>query len=647
VRRLPTLLAALAVAALAAPAAASAHATLLRTTPANGAILERAPRVVSVLFDDTVRVGGGNAAVANATGASVQSGPARAHGRLLTIPLADHLGRGSYSARWSIVSDDGHREEGVIAFSVGTGLPPRAVLTARTPLGWWAVGFRFLFYAGLLAAGGIALFGLKRELRRELRVPLAHALFAALLLAFLGASGVVHAAPAGTRNAHVLDVALAVALVGAAAAALAPRSERLLYVAGACAFALVAAPTLSGHALDPNQPRWLSVPADLAHTAAASAWLGGLVALLALVPRLSAPGRAAATRRVSATAFAAVPVLAAAGVLRAVTELSAVHQIWTTSYGRALVIKTALFAPAVVLGWLNRTRLVAAAAALRRSMSIELVLLAGVVAVAVVLVQLRPGRDVAAAPTIAPAGAPQPPALPPEDAVVAGAEDGALAVGVARSPSAVTVTLLGPDGTAAERRVLVDGRPTTRCGPGCYRAGPTQGPPHVAIDGRTLAFALPATAPDAAARLAGATRAYRRASSIVFDESLRSGPTGGVQTRFTVKAPHGLAYTIRGGPKAIVLGARRWDRASARAPWQESQQTPLDVTRPYWTRPTNVRLVAPRTLTFLDRSLPAWFRLTLDAHGRPRTLRMIAAAHFMRDRYVAYDAPVELSPPSR
>src|SRR6516165_1379415 len=279
-----------------------------------------------------------------------------------------------------------------------------------------------------------------------------------------------------------------------------------------------------------HQPRWLSVPADLAHTAAASAWLGGLVALLALVPRLSAPGRAAATRRVSATAFAAVPVLAAAGVLRAVTELSAVHQTWTTSYGRALVIKTALFAPAVVLGWLNRTRLVAAAAALRRSMSIELVLLAGVVAVAVVLVQLRPGRDVAAAPTIAPAGAPQPPALPPEDAVVAGAEDGALAVGVARSPSAVTVTLLGPDGTAAERRVLVDGRPTTRCGPGCYRAGPTQGPPHVAIDGRTLAFALPATAPDAAARLAGATRAYRRASSIVFDESLRSGPTGGVQT---------------------------------------------------------------------------------------------------------------------
>jgi copper transport protein len=647
VRRIATLLAAAALAALAAPVAASAHATLLQMTPANGAILERAPRAVDVRFDDTVRAGSGNAAVANATGASVQAGPAQARGHLLTIPLADHLDRGSYSVRWSIVSDDGHREEGVLAFSVGTGLPPQAVLTARTPLGWWAVGFRFLFYAGVLAAGGLALFGARRDVRRELRVPLAHALFAALLLAFLGASGAVHAAPAGTRNAHVLDVALAISLVGAAAAALAPRSEPLLYLAGACAFALVAAPTLSGHALDPNQRRWLAVPADLAHIAAASAWLGGLVALLALVPRLSAPSRAAATRRISATAFAAVPLLAAAGVLRAVTELSAVHQLWTTSYGRALLVKTALFVPAVALGWLNRTRLLAAVAALRRSVRVELVLLAGVVAVVGVLVALRPGRDAVAARTTAAPAVPQPPVLPPRDAVVAAAEDGALAVGVARSPSAVTVTLLGPDGTGADRTVRVNGGPTTRCGAGCYRARPQSGALRVAIDGRTLVFALPAAAPDASAQLQRATRAYRGASSIAFDESLRSGPTGGVQTRWTVKAPHSLAYTIRRGPQAIVIGTRRWDRASARAPWQKAQQTPLDVTRPYWTRPTNVRLVAPRTLTFLDRSLPAWFRVTLDARGRPRTMRMIAAAHFMSDRYVAYDAPVALSPPSR
>jgi copper transport protein len=600
--------------------------------------------VVTVRFDDIVRVGSGNAAVANAGGGSVQAGPARAQGRVLTIPLRDHLRRGDYSVRWSIVSDDGHLERGVLAFSVGTGVAPgNAVLTAKTPLGWWAVVARIAFYFGLLTAAGLAVFGLRARDLPGLQRPLAHALFFSLLLAFLGVSGVVQEAASGTRNAHVLDVALAVSLVGAAAAALAPRVAWLLPVAGGCALALLAAPTFSGHALDPSQPRWLSIPADLAHTTAAAVWLGGLVALLTLVPRLAT--RAEATRRVSQAAFAAVPLLAAAGVLRAVTELSGVDQLWTTSYGRALLIKSALFVPALALGWLNRARLLEATRALRRSVRGELVLLAAIVGVVAVLVQLRPGRDAATA-VAAPPVAAQPPVLPPKGAVVDAAEAGALAVGVARSPLATTVTLLGPDGTGVNGQVvLVDGARALACGAGCYRGPARPGPLRVTVNGRPLTFAVSRSAPAAAALLARATRAYVGARTIVFDESLRSGPTGGIETRFTVKAPHGLAYRIRGGPDAIVIGAQRWDRTTATAPWVQSQQTPLQVTQTYWRHPTNAHLVAPRTLTFLDRSLPAWFRLTLDRRGRPLRLRMTAAAHFMTEHYLRYDAPVTLSPP--
>jgi hypothetical protein len=75
-----------------------------------------------------------------------------------------------------------------------------------------------------------------------------------------------------------------------------------------------------------------------------------------------------------------------------------------------------------------------------------------------------------------------------------------------------------------------------------------------------------------------------------------------------------------------------------------STQTPLEVTQPYWTSPTNVHFVAPGVLTFLDRRIPAWFRLTL-AGERPARVEMTAAAHFMVDRYVAFDGPVEISPP--
>ena len=93
-----------------------------------------------------------------------------------------------------------------------------------------------------------------------------------------------------------------------------------------------------------------------------------------------------------------------------------------------------------------------------------------------------------------------------------------------------------------------------------------------------------------------------------------------------------------------MIGARRWDQERAGAPWVRSDQTPLDVTQPLWTNATNVHLVAPGVLTFLDRSIPAWFRVTL-AGDRPTRIDMTAAAHFMVERYVGFDVPVDISPP--
>jgi len=95
-----------------------------------------------------------------------------------------------------------------------------------------------------------------------------------------------------------------------------------------------------------------------------------------------------------------------------------------------------------------------------------------------------------------------------------------------------------------------------------------------------------------------------------------------------------------------VIGTRRWDRERSGASWLESQQTLLDVTQPYWQSPTNAHLVAPGVLTFLDRRIPAWFRVRV-AGGRPKLVHMTAAAHFMVDRYVGFDVPAAVSPPSR
>jgi len=391
-------LAVLVLAGLLCPAAASAHARLVRTVPADGAVLARSPRAVVVEFDDTVRLGAGNAAVANSSRRSVLSAPASVAGRTVTLPLERRLPRGDYTARWSVVSEDGHREQGVLAFAVGLGSPPpQAVLTAAPALRSFDLVVRTLYYLGVLVGAGTAVFGLLARplLGARLRRPVAGLLFASLVAAFVGASGLAADAAAGTRFARVLEAALLVALVGAAAAALAPIWAPLLTVAGACAIALTAAPALAGHSLDRGQPRGMAPLLDVAHTLAAAVWLGGLVAALWVLPRAARDPweRRAVLRRFSSAALVAVGVLAVSGIGRAATELGPVHELWTTSYGWALLAKSAAFVALLAVGALNRTLLERGSPLFTRSIAAEIVAVAAVVVLVGVLTQLRPGRE--------------------------------------------------------------------------------------------------------------------------------------------------------------------------------------------------------------------------------------------------------------
>jgi copper transport protein len=632
---------------LAFPEAAWAHARLLRTVPRDGAVLGSAPTRVRVAFDDDVRLASGIKAIRNGGGSVLAGKPRVVGGRVLVIPLRAGLGGGDYTVLWRVLSDDGHKLSGVLAFGVGTGrAPPQAALSADNGPSLQDVVSRLLFFAGLLTAGGAAFF------RFAVGPVPVRLMLGAFLLVFVGVSGVAHDVSVATRFGTVMAVAAVVSGIGAVLAAVAPvyrRLEPLPFLAG---FALLPLPTLAGHSLDRGRPL-LEPVFDFLHVAAASFWLGGLLALgLALT---AAGDRAPMLRRFSNVALASVGVLAATGVIRAFAELRSLDQVWSTGYGRLLIVKTVLLAALVTIGWLNRYRLLPRLSldGLRRNVAVELALFAALVAAVALLTDLRPGRDRLARAAVTEAKGPPP--LPADGMWVQAREGGEFGVALAVDPPDAEVLVLGPDDNGVNGlAVTIAGAEARSCGAGCYRApwSAARRVVKVSVAGRALVFRAPAKLRPADALVARATRAFRSLRSVDYVERLASSPRNKVVAEFTLERPDRLEYRIRGGADGIIIGSRRWDREGG-ATWVPSPQDPTPQPEPIWAGHfTNAYLLetTPTTyvVSFLKPTGPVWFTLRLDRRTfLPRSMRMTAAAHFMTQRYASFNAAPRIQPPSR
>jgi hypothetical protein len=418
--------------------------------------------------------------------------------------------------------------------------------------------------------------------------------------------------------------------------------RRALRPALVLALGLAIVPSVAGHALDPGLDR-VNVVADVLHVLGAAAWVG---ALLGLVLARNAP-----RRRAIALAAAGVVVLGVTGVVRASFELLHVSQLWSTSYGLTLLAKTAVLLAALAAGWFVRTRI-------RVRASVELGLVALVVVAVSILVLLRPGRNAAAGPLqqvqatqLSPA-----PRAPPPGAYVLAKEVGPLGLAIAVEPRRITAIVLSPAGGGLNGLdVRLDGRATTTCGQGCYRADLAPGQ-KVGVEigrfgpTRQISFVLPRFPRPAGDLVRRLGKRYRTLTSVRYLETLRSDPTHAIIARWLLEKPNRVEYVIPGGAQGIVVAGRRWDRTTPRGRWQESPQSTLPQPAPQWNYATNVRVIAEggatTTVSFADPTVPAYFTVTLDAKTLlPRVLHMTAAAHFMTDRYESFNEPRAIFPP--
>jgi copper transport protein len=403
---------------------ASAHAVVLETVPADGAVVAHPPEAIAIRFNEPVGLIA--AQVLDADGDPVPpDGAPQVEGGQLRIPLPPDLAPGSYIASYRVASIDGHPVGGSVVFSVDRASehfrPPPAEAEG---VGWTAatVMARTLLNAGILGGAGGLLFlvlvaplgpGLDGIARRSalifstaggIAAILSIGIHGGLLLGGPASSlldpGAWRAGFASSFGATALVAGAGLSAIAAALRPSGPAALRPLACAGAIA-ALVSF-ALSGHVVTAG-PRWLTVPLLVAHVAAAAFWAGALVPLLLGLRRL---GKAAApaVERFSHIALAAVAVLLLAGLVIAILQVGSVGALARTSYGLILVAKLAMVAGLVALAAVNKIRLTpalrhgapGAAPALGHTIGAEIALVAAILVATAALGTMPPPRAIVA-----------------------------------------------------------------------------------------------------------------------------------------------------------------------------------------------------------------------------------------------------------
>jgi copper transport protein len=427
------------------PAAASAHAYLIKTVPAASVILSRPPKSVQLTYDEAVEPRFAIVSVTDVnanqetTGAVTRS---PSNPDTLVVPLK-RVGEGWYLVYWRAISVDGHPVQGAFTFAVGPNAGPAPQFTvphiAGTATSTPLVVAKWLAFLTMMAA--IGLFVLRIAIARPLvgRVP--GTSLRALTVAFsvVAALGLI-AIPAYLEEAVAIDslrsfwdvaaivplwrltafgrgyvdieICFALFVAAAAIAIWVDRPERsrrsvaaLLALSGAfiAGASVLILPGLVGHA-GQTSPRGVAVLLDWLHLVSGSLWIGGLIGLLVLWRSLPAAkrvaGLAVCVPRFSNVAFVSVLVLLATGVGASVLHLPVLDALWLTAYGKVILIKAGILLAAMLLASVNLLRTKpglsradagdASARLLRWLVSGEVVLVSGAFLAAAVLSSVAP-----------------------------------------------------------------------------------------------------------------------------------------------------------------------------------------------------------------------------------------------------------------
>jgi copper transport protein len=383
------------------PAAASAHATIIQTTPSDQQVLETRPRAITLKWSEAVDLNDQSIRLLDGAGQEIETAGARPGPEgpsTAVLELPSDLGDGTYIVAWRVVSTDSHPVSGAFTFSIGE---PSQVLfeadgssnaTVRT-IDAFARGLAF-FGLALALGGAVVVFALwsgttaPRRARRLVWAGVGLLLAGTLLVLLMQGPYATGGSLAdvfstlsfslGTRFGYALVARIVLAL---AFLVLLLRGWRI--PAALCGLALIFTWTLVDHSRTGVQT-WLGVPAASAHLLAMAIWFGGL--LVVLVQAHDAP-----IARFSRLAVVCWVVLAVSGVYLTYRQSGEFGALVATLFGRLLLVKTAVAIGILVLAYYSR-RAVLRGTGPRGTVLGETFLGVAMLGVTAVLVNAEPAR---------------------------------------------------------------------------------------------------------------------------------------------------------------------------------------------------------------------------------------------------------------
>ncbi|KQL40259.1 hypothetical protein AN960_07250 [Bacillus sp. FJAT-25509] len=380
------------IAATLFPSLASAHAYIIKSTPSENQVFVNSPQRIQIKFDESVQSAFHSLQVLDESGNRVdlQNGKINKQNHsILEGNLKPNLPDGNYHIAWKVISSDGHSVNGVIPFRVGKVDGSSAIsnkanqsLPNTDVMGtYWIEYMSLLLFVGLLF---FCLFVYKSDQKNRmiafknskalLLIFYFGILFSVLFSLFVETKNYANGSwqsifhkdllletIKSTKFGNVWVIQLLLLIVLANSLYMAWKSEQKSSFywwlsALLVSFFLLISKAFIGHASMQND--FLPILLDSIHLLAVSIWLGGLIGISYLLPKIQKKHEKnenywKTTQRYSIWATLSVTLLIGTGIYASLKYVPNFYALLHTTYGKVLCGKVILFVIMLILGFIH------------------------------------------------------------------------------------------------------------------------------------------------------------------------------------------------------------------------------------------------------------------------------------------------------